>query len=519
MPDHTPHDPWDSLADTLGAKPAADSPQPHPQPTPPPRPRERPATQRPPAAAASGDWDGLADTLGIPTKDEPAARPAPPRHAVEIPRSRPAAPPVRDAGEESREAGYRSGSRQTSRDSDELPPPRKLAEASEDRPVREPRSEEEPRGEGEGRGRRRRGRRGGRSRRRDDDRPAQAETTNGRDFSDQEQDDDLRGDQPGGFEEGRPLGERDVRPARRSAEPRPRGRSRDDEPSRERGRRPRAEDDSERGPRPAAGGDLERPARDLHDSDDGVANLDRREGAEGHGPDDELPPRKRRRRGRRGGRGRDRGPNEAGERVDAVRPSTGHGDDDEPLPASYGSRSQAPRAGSADRPEESRRSSGERESTEGSGAEPAGPSRGRRRRRRGDRPRTEGTEGRKTGTSERRESSRSRSSEARGSGRSRSRSEEPRGERSRSRRDDFTPVSGRYDEDDEGLEFLGVEEAARDVAPRQRPIEDDDVLAESGLSSVLDVPSWVEAIGIVIAGNLAGRNRGGRNEGGSGKGR
>ena len=137
----------------------------------------------------------------------------------------------------------------------------------------------------------------------------------------------------------------------------------------------------------------------------------------------------------------------------------------------------------------------------------------------GDRPRTEGTEGRKTGTSERRESSRSRSSEARGSGRSRSRSEEPRGERSRSRRDDFTPVSGRYDEDDEGLEFLGVEEAARDVAPRQRPIEDDDVLAESGLSSVLDVPSWVEAIGIVIAGNLAGRNRGGRNEGGSGKGR
>ena len=64
-----------------------------------------------------------------------------------------------------------------------------------------------------------------------------------------------------------------------------------------------------------------------------------------------------------------------------------------------------------------------------------------------------------------------------------------------------------------------MEEAARDVAPRQRPIEDDDVLAESGLSSVLDVPSWVEAIGIVIAGNLAGRNRGGRNEGDSGKGR
>ena len=65
-------------------------------------------------------------------------------------------------------------------------------------------------------------------------------------------------------------------------------------------------------------------------------------------------------------------------------------------------------------------------------------------------------------------------------------------------------MSGRYDEDDEGLEFLGVEEAVRDTAPRAHSAEDDDVLTESGLNSVLDVPSWVEAIGIVIAGNLAG---------------
>ncbi len=79
-------------------------------------------------------------------------------------------------------------------------------------------------------------------------------------------------------------------------------------------------------------------------------------------------------------------------------------------------------------------------------------------------------------------------------------------------------MSGRYEEDDEGLEFLGVEEAARDPEARPRPpAEDDGVLAESGLTSVLDVPSWVEAIGIVIAGNLAARSRSGRGDGGKGR--
>ncbi|NDC64226.1 MAG: hypothetical protein EBZ59_09650 [Planctomycetia bacterium] len=66
-------------------------------------------------------------------------------------------------------------------------------------------------------------------------------------------------------------------------------------------------------------------------------------------------------------------------------------------------------------------------------------------------------------------------------------------------------------EDDEGLEFLGLEEAMHDAPPRQRrSTEEDDVVAESGLESVLDVPSWVEAIGIVIAGNLEARSRSSR---------
>jgi hypothetical protein len=74
-------------------------------------------------------------------------------------------------------------------------------------------------------------------------------------------------------------------------------------------------------------------------------------------------------------------------------------------------------------------------------------------------------------------------------------------------------VAGGYDEDDEGLEFLGVEEAGREPRRRESRPEDDEVLAESGLNTVLDVPSWVEAIGIVIAGNLDARSRG-RGDGG-----
>jgi hypothetical protein len=68
-------------------------------------------------------------------------------------------------------------------------------------------------------------------------------------------------------------------------------------------------------------------------------------------------------------------------------------------------------------------------------------------------------------------------------------------------------VAGNYDEDDEGLEFLGVEEAGREAPRREPHPEDDEILAESGLNTVRDVPSWVEAIGIVIAGNLDARSR------------
>ncbi|MFN5755629.1 MAG: hypothetical protein ACK48M_02385, partial [Planctomycetia bacterium] len=220
--------------------------------------------------------------------------------------------------------------------------------------------------------------------------------------------------------------------------------------------------------------------------------------------------RPRRRRGRRGGRGRG---SREGQPSDAVDPSAAPADrladirdeprrsadgddggDDEPLPAGYGVRP------AASRPAEPR-------SGQGQGSE----SRGRRRRGRrggsgsgdgsrdGSRPAT----GESGGESSRR---RGRRSQRRRSGDERSSSSSSL---SRGRRDDFVPVSRGYDEDDEGLEFLGVEEASREAGPRREPRrgDEDDVLAESGLSSVLDVPSWVEAIGIVIASNLDARSR------------
>jgi hypothetical protein len=232
-----------------------------------------------------------------------------------------------------------------------------------------------------------------------------------------------------------------------------------------------------------------------------------RQGEPGDRSDDDSRPR-RRRRGRRGGRGRRRGAEDVA-RGDAAPgdapargPSAGGEGDDEPLPTSYGMRPREPGpvrgdATRTDRPAESK------EGDDAAGSE----GRGRRRRRR------RGGEGRSRSD---RESSSSSSSSSRDSGQPRQRSRSGRrssGESrsssfSRGRRDDFAPVAGRHEDDDEGLEFLGVEEAGQESQRRQRAAEDEDILVESGLNTVLDVPSWVEAIGIVIAGNLDARNKG-----------
>lgn len=198
---------------------------------------------------------------------------------------------------------------------------------------------------------------------------------------------------------------------------------------------------------------------------------------------------RRRRRGRRGGRRRGRSTHErlADERATAEQPETAQrldDLDDEPLPTGYGV---TPRSAPTGRTEPAR---------PGAGGED-GERRSRRRRRRGS--------GEARSPRPAREPSAKRERPPRGDD-ARSGDRSPRGRR----RDDFTPVAGRFEEDDEGLEFLGLEEAGpADAAARQRRPAADEAVAESGLDTVREVPSWVEAIGIVIAANLDARSKSG----------
>jgi ribonuclease E len=305
-----------------------------------------------------------------------------------------------------------------------------------------------------------------------------------------------------GSEEGEAAGE--GRGRRRRGRRGGRGRGRRDESRSE----PR-DGDLRRDERLTAGSERSRPlsetradeggpsfADDLYDTEAAAPRAAGEPGSEEPRDEEGRP---RRRRGRRGGRRRGRG---GRDRVADERPATdqpkasrsGDDFDDEPLPTGYGA---AARPDSQPRAEEPRSGEGE-----------SGERRGRRRRRRrsgsgsGERRTTE--TGREAGGSASRDSSSRRSRRRGEDGRSSSRL-------SRGRRDDFTPVAGRFEEDDEGLEFLGVEEASRSEAPsrERRPQIEDDVLAESGLDTVREVPSWVEAIGIVIAANLDARGKSG----------
>jgi len=224
--------------------------------------------------------------------------------------------------------------------------------------------------------------------------------------------------------------------------------------------------------------------------------------ARGDGSDDQSG-RRRRRRGRRGGRrrgGRERVGDEQAAGPRETSPGAGSPGDtheDEPLPAGYGRAPQAPRPGV------------EGGKSDEAGRAGDGESRGRRRRGRGER-RDEGgrpaRSGGEVGTDAGESRGRGRSSRRRGRSGGRSEPElRPTSSLSRGRREDFAPVAGGYEEDDEGLDFLGIEDTGREGSPQResRRGDDDEILVES----VSDVPSWVEAIGIVIAGNLDARNR------------
>ncbi len=127
-------------------------------------------------------------------------------------------------------------------------------------------------------------------------------------------------------------------------------------------------------------------------------------------------------------------------------------------------------------------------------AKPAKPEGGRRK----------DADGEKSGDDRRRRRRRSRSGS----------SEEKPSARGRGR-PAFRPVSSSFSQDDEGLEFLGLDDGDdgdHSTPPRRASAETDEAVAESGLDAVREVPSWVEAIGIVIASNLDARSKSPRPE-------
>lgn len=556
------HDPWANLADSLGAKPIAKPASSAEAVTPPApaRPPQKPREEKP-APAVRSDWGGLESALGLEPGREPKtaaqssrSQPAKPLPPAAPPASEAVEPPQRRSDRERDEFSF--GNRRPAAESvpqqgrepidsvqrRDPPRPQRVEEPAASETIRSDGERSEsgsrdradrdqndrnrsesgsaPRGEGEdeqgaGRGRRRRGRRGGRGRgRRDEgrDRPLSGQTDGEHGSG--------TGAGPGrlpasaetqdGF--GRPLSEK------------------------------QGEDSGENlGERFDRAG----TARESNGPDDG----EQRQNTPGEGDRDADSAPRRRRRGRRGGRRRGRGDREGevgGVRQQAdreggepprrstdgeARISSGDsaGDfDDEPLPAGYGMRQPA-RPADGPRSDSSRAESGDAAGTAKADDRESGEAGGRRRRRRrrGEGRGTTGStsapssEGGRAGTTSRRST---RSSEGSSPRRGR-RSRRSAGEESRSastfdrgRRDEFAPVAGGREEDDEGLEFLGIEDAGQDGRARdeRHPAEDDDSIIESGLNDVLDVPSWVEAIGIVIAGNLDARSRSPRSaEGGS----
>lgn len=503
------HDPWGSLADDLGvpagSEPAAapEKKASEPAKKAPPKPA---AVRRDPRPAPAADWGALARGLGLEPNKAPAA-PAPakpqpqPAKAVESAKVAPPAPPAAPSDRDEIARKLASGSRLWD-DDEPTPQP-----AAKERPVREPRpprqerpvvTREEPRAEprpveevraqrlsdnveageeaerpsrsddGDSEDdrprRRRRGRRGGRGRARssrdeggrENDLPHDDSQASGGDLSDRFD------DEPAVAESG--TEDRSSSTDETGEEQPRRGRSR-----RGRGRRSRRDSDAAGERRQPQGDEEDRlgagPSRrsdDDHDDEDlDAVSSEPTEGGDADAPDEDGEPRKkRRRRGRRGGRRRSK-PRAEGE---AVAGESDEDSGDEPTPTGYVGAAKSPKAeGGRRKPAEGDKNGDER----------------RRRRRRG-----------------------------RGSS-----SEESPGSRNRGRTA-FRPVSSSFSQDDEGVEYLGLDDGddAPRAAPRRADAETDEAVAESGLDAVREVPSWVEAIGIVIASNLDARSKSPRPE-------
>ncbi len=455
------NDPWANLADSLGAAPGGEpSQKPQSRPVKPAKPAEaeKPASKDSTTEPTRTDWGGVADQLGV-----KGSKPAPSNPATNNASQKAEPPPrVSDATSLPRDDGFGAGllddgsssprpssrpQRQSGDRRRSAPRPRR----SEDDSVQEAPRQQQERSEdesGEPR-RRRRGRRGGRGRGRRTDQRTQEE---GRVEARGEDSEDLPG-------YGRNLdGERNERQG------------------------PPSEVISETQSQTSQEGDFghipnahtERTEREFN----AAGGEDRRETSN----DDRPPRRRRRRRGR--GRRTQGGVETAG---DEGRSQNEHG---ETSSESRGIQQDGdgPHAQRDDRRNED--SDGE-------------PRRRRRRRRSSD---NDSQETRGEDRPARRSSRSGETSSQRQSTRGGRRRETSRGGDGESRRrETFSRVGSQREDDEEGLEFLGTED---DMPPvDRRDSVDEDVLSESGLDSVRDVPSWVEAIGIVIASNMDSRNQ------------
>ena len=477
------NDPWADLADSLGAAPGGESAQkPQGRPAKPSKPAEaeKPANESLAAKTPQTDWGGVADQLGIEPSSPASPMPArkkTPRDAEPAPQPPQAErPPVDDGfgagllddGGSTPQRSSRPPRRSNDRPRRSSRPAQSDNDARQVMPSEHDRSQEvSDQADGQGRDqssvqatdesgeprRRRRGRRGGRGRGRRNDRSAQ---------------EDVRVDDneelPG---YGRNLdGERNERHG-----------SAVEAPSNP---QPKTSHEDGFGQRPNADSE-ERTA----DSDAGPRSGGSREDDQEESRTDERPPRRRRRHRGRGRRTRD------GENV-GNEGQRSHEESGEESNEVKGSRQVV------EKPSTERASRGNEESD----GEPR-----RRRRRRRRRTSDEGSQ--ETGGEDRPARS-SESDNSRGQRRP-ARSGGRRGEARRGsdgegrRREAFSRVGSRREDDEEGLEFLGTDDEM--ASSDRRDNGEEDVLSESGLDGVRDVPSWVEAIGIVIAGNMDSRKQ------------
>ena len=471
------NDPWANLADTLGAAPGGEPPQqPQRRPAKPSKPAkaEKPVNETPAAETSQTDWAGVADQLGIQSSAPASPKPSKERASKEADRA-PQPPqaerlPVNDGfgagllddGGVAPPPSSRPPRRTNDRPRRSSRPARSDDDERQSTPSRNDRSQEssdqardqatdesgEPR-------RRRRGRRGGRGRGRRNDRSTQEEARA-----------DDNEELPG---YGRNLdGERTERQgsaAETSSDVRPPN-------QREDGFGQRLNSDSEE--RTA---ELELGPRSGSSRDDDQ---------EGSRTDDRPPRRRRRRRGRgRGRRTRD------GETIgnDGQRSHEESGEESNELQGDQQT---------SEKPVNERELRGNEESD--------GEPRRRRRRRRRRTSDEESQEASGEGRPARRPASDNSSGQRRPARSGGRRGESGRGGGGEGRRrETFSRVGSRREDDEQGLESLGTED---DIAPSDhRDNANEDVLSESGLDGVRDVPSWVEAIGIVIASNMDSRKQ------------